>query len=218
IGFEPGDLRGVRTGFRVPGPMQLVGLQGIKGVPRSGLLPSPPLHHAPPPGYQQSAAKERRPIDYTGLTFMILATEEEKGEKKWLGGGRGEDTAGAGERETERGGKPTLPSPPPVTHTPSVSVGLYPQPPAACLEQQQRETVGSQRSWQGGETQRGGGSVGVWECSIDKCVRRVPRHPQPTRSTSHTQCAPKAVPTLHGEDDTPVGRTSLKAAQRQTHP
>lgn len=44
----------------------------------------------------------------------------------------------------------SLPSPPPVTHTPSVSAGLYPQPPAACLEQQQRETVGSQSSWQGG--------------------------------------------------------------------
>ncbi|CAB1434626.1 unnamed protein product [Pleuronectes platessa] len=45
-----------------------------------------------------------------------------------------------------------LPSPPTVTYTPSVSAGLYPQPPAACLEQQQRETVGSQRSWQGRET------------------------------------------------------------------
>lgn len=47
-------------------------------------------------------------------------------------------------------GRASLQSPPTVTHTPSVSVGLYPQPPAACLEQQQRETVGSQRSWQGG--------------------------------------------------------------------
>lgn len=69
-----------------------------------------------------------------------------------------------GKEESQRGGEgglmqgslaPTLcavflPSPPPVTHTPSVSVGLYPQPPAACLEQQQRETVGSQSSWQGG--------------------------------------------------------------------
>lgn len=40
-----------------------------------------------------------------------------------------------------------------MTHTPSVSVGLYPQPPAACLEQQQRETVGSQSSWQGGRAE-----------------------------------------------------------------
>lgn len=57
----------------------------------------------------------------------------------------------------------SLPSPPPVTHTPSVSVGLYPQPPAACLEQQQqqqqqRETVGSQRNWRGGRA--GGETVG----------------------------------------------------------
>lgn len=42
--------------------------------------------------------------------------------------------------------------------TPSMSVGLYPQPPAACLEQQQRETVGSQSNWQGGRV--GGETVG----------------------------------------------------------
>lgn len=33
----------------------------------------------------------------------------------------------------------------PVSHTPSMSVGLYPQPPAARLEQQQRETVGERK-------------------------------------------------------------------------
>ncbi|KAJ4924439.1 hypothetical protein JOQ06_000679, partial [Pogonophryne albipinna] len=65
--------RGSEGGFRVPGPVQLVGLQGIR-----------------------ECQEEKRPIDYTGLTFMILPTEEEKGEKKWQGGGRGEDTAGAG--------------------------------------------------------------------------------------------------------------------------
>lgn len=46
----------------------------------------------------------------------------------------------------------SLPSPPTVIHTPSVSVGLYPQPPAACLEQQQRETAGSQSRQGGRET------------------------------------------------------------------
>lgn len=30
-----------------------------------------------------------------------------------------------------------------------MSVAHYPQPPAACLEQQQREAAASQRSWQG---------------------------------------------------------------------
>lgn len=60
---------------------------------------------------------------------------------------------------------------PPYGETPSVSVGLYPQPPAACLEQQQRETVGWQRSWQGGkgpegetvgERKEGGGRETRW--------------------------------------------------------
>lgn len=58
------------------------------------------------------------------------------------------------ETERERGQEASLPPslavppsnhPPPVTQTPSVSVGLYPQPPAACLEQQQRETVGERK-------------------------------------------------------------------------
>lgn len=67
------------------------------------------------------------------------------------------DLLSAGERKegrepARRSDAPTLPpSRPPVTHTPSVSVGLYPQPPAACLEQQQRETVGSQRKLAGRE-------------------------------------------------------------------
>lgn len=49
------------------------------------------------------------------------------------------------EREREASLPPPSNHPPPVTQTPSVSVGLYPQPPAACLEQQQRETVGERK-------------------------------------------------------------------------
>ena len=77
---------------------------------------------------------------------------------KWVSRPAMSDLLSAGERKegrepARRSDAPTLPSPPlpPVTHTPSVSVGLYPQPPAACLEQQQRETVGSQRKLAGRE-------------------------------------------------------------------
>ncbi|KAI9531991.1 hypothetical protein NQZ68_036353 [Dissostichus eleginoides] len=70
--------RGSEGGFRVPGPVQLVGLQGIKGVPRVAPSKGTYCSQINTPSLP-SATEEKRPIDYTGLTFMILATEEEKG-------------------------------------------------------------------------------------------------------------------------------------------